>query len=124
MGRRAALVSFPVHCIRRLSMKRYCALAAVAVLAMSSPAWALLGGFEQTDGYVYASTGYYNPPTFENWVDVAAYNAGQWGPNAGGGPVPVEIPLNAGLWQLTSAAGTFYPDAITRNTWLGAGPLY
>jgi hypothetical protein len=57
-------------------------------------------------------------------VDVAAYNAGQWGTNAGGGPLPVELTLNTGLWKLTSAVGTFYPDATTRNTYLGAGPPY
>jgi hypothetical protein len=105
-------------------MKHIVICASLIALGTASPSYGYLGGFEQADGYVFASTSYYNPPTFDNWVDVAAYNAGQWGANAGGGPLPVELPLNTGLWKLTSAVGTFYPDATTRNTYLGAGPLY
>jgi hypothetical protein len=107
-----------------IRMKHIIICMSLIAFGTASPSYAYLGGFENADGYVTAYTGYYNPPTFDNWVDVAAYNAGQWGANAGGGPLPVELSLNTGLWKLTSAVGTFYPDATTRNTYLGAGPPY
>ena len=99
-------------------------LALLVVLFIVAPVHAYLGGFEQADGYVFASTGYYNPPAFDNWVDVVDYNAGQWGPNAGGGPLPVEIPVNSGLWSYNSQAGSFYATQALRATWMGPAPLY
>lgn len=61
-------------------------LAALAALIACNRADAYLGGFEPADGY-------------EDFLDdVATYNAGQYGANAGGG-VYVDIPDNTGLWQ-------------------------
>jgi PEP-CTERM motif len=61
------------------------ALAAVSVL-FANNAYAYLGGFEGVDGY----------RPFLN--DVSTYNAGQHGPNAGGG-VYMPLPPNTGLWK-------------------------
>ncbi|HEY6563069.1 MAG TPA: hypothetical protein VIY86_01110, partial [Pirellulaceae bacterium] len=59
-------------------------LALVTVCEMNASAY--LGGFESNDGYA----------PFLN--DVANFNAGQYGPNAGGG-VFTPITPNTGLWQ-------------------------
>ncbi len=64
-------------------------VAATASLALGLPghrAAAYLGGFENVDGY----SAFFN--------DVANYNAGQFGPNAGGG-VYSPLPPNTGLWS-------------------------
>ncbi len=61
------------------------AVAAFSLLFTAS-AHAYLGGFENVDGYA----------PFLN--DVSTYNAGQYGPNAGGGSF-TPIPPNSGLWQ-------------------------
>ncbi len=55
-------------------------------LALTTSAHAYLGGFEAADGY----------EPFLN--DVATFNAGQYGANAGGGAY-INIPDNTGLWQ-------------------------
>lgn len=81
--------------------------AAGAVSLLTNPALAYLGGFEPDDGY----------EDFLN--DVATYNAGQYGANAGGGTY-VNIPDNTGLWQklqgplwptLGTAGGAAYATA-------------
>ncbi|MCY2928757.1 MAG: PEP-CTERM sorting domain-containing protein [Planctomycetota bacterium] len=94
-------------------------LALLALLGAASPSYALLGGFENADGYVFAYSSY-----FSNWVDVAYYNAGQWGANAGGAPLPVEVNFNTGLWKLTSSPGSFFDSTATRLTWAGSTAPY
>jgi hypothetical protein len=86
----------------------------LATLGTASPSHAYLGGFENADGYVFAYTSY-----FSNWVDVAYYNAGQWGANAGGAPLPLEVNFNTGLWKLTSSPGSFFDSTATRLAWAG-----
>ena len=94
-------------------------LVVLAALSTALRCHAYLGGFENADGYVFAYTSY-----FSNWVDVAYYNAGQWGANAGGGPLPVEVNFNTGLWNLTSSPGSFFPSTATRVTWAGTTAPY
>ena len=70
----------------------------VLTLTLTNKTYAYLGGFESVDGYA----------SFLN--DVATFNAGQYGANAGGGSY-VNIPDNTGLWQklqgpLVPATGT------------------
>lgn len=72
--------------------------AACLILAGTPAAHAYLGGFEDVDGY----------ESFLN--DVATYNAGQYGPNAGGGTY-VNIPDNTGLW--TKLQGPLFPASGT-----------
>lgn len=79
-------------------MKTQTIFSALLLLALSTSAHAYLGGIEGVDGYA----------PFLN--DVATYNAGQYGPNAGGG-VYVNIPDNTGLWQ--KLQGPLFPTAGT-----------
>ncbi len=79
-----------------------CSIVALLFL-ISSTAHAYLGGFENVDGYA----------PFLN--DVANFNAGQYGPNAGGG-VFNPITPNTGLW--TKLQGPLVP------TWGTLGPAY
>ena len=72
-------------------------------MLFASTAHAYLGGFENVDGYA----------PFLN--DVANYNAGQYGPNAGGG-VFTPIAPNTGLWK--KLQGPLVP------TWGTLGPAY
>jgi hypothetical protein len=83
-------------------MKAHAPFSALTLLALSlvftTSAHAYLGGFEAADGYA----------PFLN--DVATFNAGQYGANAGGG-VFMAIPPNTGLWKklqgpLVPAVGT------------------
>lgn len=83
-------------------MNRTTSIIVLTLLAISltfaSTADAYLGGFEAADGYA----------AFLN--DVATYNAGQYGANAGGGSY-INIPDNTGLWvklqgPLVPATGT------------------
>lgn len=67
-------------------MRTQLLLIACSSALLCSSASAYLGGFEAVDGY----------EDFLN--DVATYNAGQYGTNAGGGTY-VNIPDNTGLWQ-------------------------
>ena len=67
---------------------------ATALAVFPAACHAYLGGFEAVDGY----------EDFLN--DVATYNAGQYGPNAGGGTY-VNIPDNTGLW--TKLQGPLWP---------------
>lgn len=75
----------------------------IGSLASPGPVHAYLGGFENVDGYA----------PFLN--DVANYNAGQYGPNAGGG-VFTPITPNTGLWK--KLQGPLVP------TWGTLGPAY
>lgn len=78
----------------------------MAILALSATSsYAYLGGFENADGY---------QPFFN---DVANYNAGQYGANAGGGAFTPITP-NTGLWKklqgpLWPAQGTMGPAYAT-----------
>ena len=82
-------------------MKYYFSLTAVMTsMLLASPVHAYLGGFEAADGY----------EPFLN--DVATYNAGQYGANAGGGSY-VNIPDNTGLW--VKLQGPLYPANIGGN---------
>jgi hypothetical protein len=65
-------------------------------------AYAYLGGFEGVDGY---------QPFFD---DVANYNAGQFGPNAGGGSYTPIAP-NTGLWK--KLQGPLYPAVGTTGSY-------
>ena len=65
---------------------------------MCSTSYAYLGGFEDPDGY---------KPFFN---DVAKYNAGAYGANAGGGAY-TPIPDNTGLWR--KLQGPLYPATGT-----------
>ena len=67
-------------------------------LLFTSQAYAYLGGFENADGY---------QPFFD---DVAKYNAGQFGANAGGGSYTPITP-NTGLWQ--KLQGPLHPTTGT-----------
>ena len=75
---------------------------AVIVLAVTTSAHAYLGGFEGPDGY---------RPFFD---DVARYNAGQHGANAGGGLYTPIIP-NTGLWQ--KLQGPLFPATGTTGNY-------
>jgi len=82
-------------------MKTYCKLACVSLAlvatSIGTPCFAYLGGFEGDDGY----------EPFLN--DVSTYNAGQYGPNAGGGvyaPTPdLWAKLQGPLYPTPGAAG-------------------
>jgi hypothetical protein len=89
----------------------------LALVPKTAHAW--LGGFENADGYAYAFT----YPQLDNYVDLTHYNAGQWGPNAGGGAAfqqAVNTPV--ALWSYSSVAGSAFPNAATRIANLGAAP--
>lgn len=79
---------------------KYSPILALACLMFTGTqtAYAYLGGFEDVDGY----------ESFLN--DVATYNAGQYGPNAGGGTY-INIPDNTGLWA--KLQGPLYPTQGT-----------
>ena len=76
----------------------YVTISLLMLLAMTSTSFAYLGGFEDADGY----------KPFLN--DVANYNAGQYGPNAGGGTYTTITP-NTGLWK--KLQGPLYPATGT-----------
>ena len=78
--------------------KLLCISLALTTTAVGTPCFAYLGGFENVDGY---------EPFLD---DVAKYNAGQYGPNAGGGTY-INIPDNTGLWK--KLQGPLYPTAGT-----------
>src|SRR4051812_39456913 len=103
-------------------MKRFLTILAAATVALTlnSESRAYLGGFEQADGYLFDIAG--NPPLY-NWIDVADYDAGQSGANAGGGS-PTPIALSSGLWKVNSQAGSFYPTIAQRNANLSSAPPY
>jgi PEP-CTERM motif len=86
-------------------MKLQTLLAAVTLLTLSltliGNTYAYLGGFEAVDGY----------QPFLN--DVATYNAGQYGPNAGGGSY-MALPPNTGLWK--KLQGPLYPMTGTTGS--------
>lgn len=71
-------------------------VATICLITVGNSAQAYLGGFEYADGY----------EDFLN--DVATYNAGQYGANAGGGTY-VNIPDNTGLW--TKLQGPLFPTS-------------
>ena len=82
----------------------------VLLLNLTNNAHAYLGGFEAADGYA----------PFLN--DVATFNAGQYGANAGGGGY-VNIPDNTGLWQ--KLQGPLVPaSGITGNYAYATGHQY
>ncbi|GJQ31063.1 MAG: hypothetical protein HBSAPP03_29470 [Phycisphaerae bacterium] len=101
------------------SARRACAGGFAALAAAASPALAVLGSFGPNEGYslsVY-SGGY-------NWADVTYYNAGAYGPAAGGGSGPNFIAPDSGLWRLVSNAGGFFSNSAARNATLGGAPPY
>lgn len=98
-------------------------VAAGVAIIFASPALARLGTFIPADGYQHltaippGSGGY-------SWSDVAYYNAGDHGANAGGGSLTF-LPHNTGnRWRLVSSLGSFYPDAATRTAAVGTYPPY
>lgn len=89
------------------------------LLWAAAPASGWLGSFGPADGYVN--------PVFSgnyNWADVTYYNAGAFGPNAGGGPGPLFIPPDSGRWRLVSNAGGFFSNSAMRNAMVGGAPPY
>lgn len=99
-------------------------LAAVAACALTlagtaSPSFGYLGSFGPSDGYtLFVPSG--GPA---NWVDVTYYNAGAYGPNAGGGVLNPIAP-DSGNWRLLSQVGGFFPSTAARNAALGGVPPY
>jgi hypothetical protein len=95
-------------------------LAAASILcAAPTTALARLGGFENADGYdinVFSGS--------LNWSDVSYYNAGAYGPNAGGGSGPTSMAPNSGLWKIVSSPGGFYDTAANRALFTSGAPPY
>ncbi len=93
------------------------ALGALALAAaIAAPAHAYLGSFEVADGYQVQS-GFIGG-------DVSYYNAGEHGPNAGGGPL-THLPPNSGLWTidpLSQPGGYFASQVLRAGFTLGAPP--
>lgn len=96
-----------------------CLAGTVVILAGAAPALAHLGSFTPADGY---SLAIYNGPA--NWCDVTMYNAGQYGPNSGGGSGPTNYAVNSGPWRVISQAGAFFPTTAARNAAIGGAPPY
>jgi hypothetical protein len=74
-----------------------------------------LGSFTANDGY-YVQSG-------EIFGDVSYYNAGQSGPNAGGGGY-VQLPKDTGLWTLNTPVGGYFATVADRNAATSAAPPY
>ncbi len=91
-------------------------LAAAATLTPALPAAAYLGSFTGNDGYFLGSGTILG--------DVTYYNAGQYGPNAGGGPGPTQITADTGLWSLVSPVGGYFANTADRLAATSAGPPY
>ncbi len=87
-----------------------CTFTTLAVLAAAgTPAHAYLGSFRPQDGY-----NLFVPSGSVNWSDVSYYNAGQYGPNAGGGPGPTLQTPDSGLWKVTGQVGGFFTSSAAR----------
>lgn len=101
------------------SIRRARLLQLAALSLAAAPAFATLGSFGPNEGYslsVY-SGGY-------NWADVTYYNAGAYGPNAGGGSGPNFIAPDSGKWRLVSQVGGFFGSTAARNAMLSGAPPY
>ncbi|MBX3387447.1 MAG: hypothetical protein KF768_12835 [Phycisphaeraceae bacterium] len=95
------------------------ALAALSgLLASAGAAHAYLGSCSPNDGYSLSMF-----VGSANWADVTYYNAGDFGPNAGGGS-PNFIAPDSGKWTLLTSKGAFFPNAAARNAAVGASPPY
>lgn len=92
------------------------AFAAVCVLAAASNSFAYLGSFAPADGYAL--------PYGDVSKDVTYYNAGQYGPNAGGGGGPTGIIQDTGLWSLVSPVGGYFSNVADRAAYTSGGPPY
>jgi hypothetical protein len=91
----------------------------LTLVAAASQAHANLGTFSANEGYslsIFTGT--------QNWCDVTMYNAGQYGPNSGGGPGPIGIAPSSSNWSVLPGAGGFYPNAAGRNAAYGTAPPY
>ncbi len=89
----------------------------LALTTVTSPAY--LGSFTPADGY--------NIAVFSgavNWSDVSYYNAGGYGPNAGGGPGPTLISPDSGLWEVAGPVGGYFTTAAARASVVGSSPPY
>ena len=108
-------IPMKTHCYCTCLYLTFCAI-------LAQPAQAYLGSFEPADGYTL-STIPGTPPSI--FTDVTYYNAGQFGPNAGGG-LPAQVTFNApgNSWRLLSEPGAFYATSAIRNAWLGSTPPY
>jgi hypothetical protein len=93
--------------------------AAAVLLAAASPSLATLGSFSPNEGYTLSMF-----VGNTNWVDVSYYNAGGYGPNAGGGPGPFHIAPNSGSWRVVGEVGGFYSTSAMRNAVVGGAPPY
>lgn len=90
-------------------------LGALLVAMGGAPAWGYLGSFSQNDGYeLWSNT---------IWGDVSLYNAGQYGPNAGGGSY-TQLFADTGLWKLQGNVGGYFDNPTDRSNAVFAGPLY
>jgi hypothetical protein len=94
-------------------------LSMTAAALAAGPALGALGSFTPADGYNI------NIPSGNvNWSDVTYYNAGNYGPNAGGGPGPTHITADTGKWRLLSQAGGFFPTSAARSAAIAGSPPY
>ncbi len=90
-------------------------VALVAALIAPAQAMAYLGSFGPADGYY---------PQYGTMLgDVTYYNAGQSGPNAGGGAT-MQIIADTGLWTLQSPVGGVFGNTPDRNAYIAPGLLY
>jgi hypothetical protein len=108
--------------LARISAMAIC-MASCSILA--EPALAYLGSFNSAGGY---QNGIFQTPIAPsnpyNWGDVSYYNAGNYGPLAGGGPGPTLIAPDSGKWDLVSQVGGFFPNSATRTLYVGSAPPY
>lgn len=104
----------------RVTRNLYPACLLLGSFIIQGPVQAYLGSFEPADGYTLSTIPGSPPSVF---TDVTYYNAGQFGPNAGGGPA-AQVPFNTGSWSLLSEPGAFYATSAIRNAYLGTTPPY
>lgn len=102
------------HSFARLFRTSGAVLAAAACGAPSAEA--RLGSFVPADGYAVQSG--------DIRGDVAYYNAGAYGANAGGGSGPTYIPANSGLWSVIGPAGGYFSNSIDRAAFVAQGVPY
>lgn len=91
-------------------------VALVSCMLITGSAWGNLASFAPSDGY--------NVGSGTILGDVTYYNAGQYGPNSGGGGGPTQIVADSGLWDLVSPVGGYFGSVAARNAAVGAGPPY
>jgi hypothetical protein len=94
-----------------------------AAVCAAAPVQAYLGGFEPADGYTIIGVPQSGSNPVSQYIDVTYYNAGQNGPNAGGGAMTALAP-DAGLWDLLTEPGAFFRNSATRTFYTSGAPPY